>query len=624
MSRIRLLLFLLLFSGIGLFCGVFLFFTTNRWLDLSALEQGAAGHPSILLDDEGKEWGRFQLERKEPISLSSLSRLTIEAFLTSEDQEFFIHHGISLRGILRAIKTNLRQHRFAQGASTITQQLVRLLFVSKERTLWRKIREQVLSLLIEQQFSKEQILEAYLNNVYFGTGIYGIQAAAKRFWGIEAKDLSIAQSALLTGLLPSPERYSPITHEEIAKGRREVVLRSMLNRKTITKQQYDAALQEPLNIRHEPSSALAPHFREWLRRMLEEQFDRKTLYTGGLIIQTTLNRKAQEKADQVFKEHIKHLRSVEPKLDGALVCIDNATAGIKALVGGYDFMVSQYNKATQATRQMGSMFKPIIYTTALLNGSTMQDTEKDEPLVIGTWAPQNVSKDFIGTMTFAHAVTVSNNIIPVKLFFKLGAERISECAQKFHLPGPFPPYPSLALGCTECTPLQAAAYFAVYPNKGVYTEPHAIEWIKDEWGQKIWKYYAHSDTVIDWSTASQMLQVLRLVSARLRERMPEHWIRGDTAGKTGTTNDNRTCWFAGCTPTHTSVVYLGRDDNEPMEHRIFSAWHALPLWLDFNYFIENPKKTFYFDPQLSRIWVNRFSGAPSREGAADAIPLLTK
>src|SRR3989339_1501090 len=146
MSRIRLLLFLLLFSGIGLFCGVFLFFTTNRWLDLSALEQGAAGHPSILLDDEGKEWGRFQLERKEPISLSSLSRLTIEAFLTSEDQEFFIHHGISLRGILRAFKTNLRQHRFAQGASTITQQLVRLLFVSKERTLWRKIREQVLSL----------------------------------------------------------------------------------------------------------------------------------------------------------------------------------------------------------------------------------------------------------------------------------------------------------------------------------------------------------------------------------------------------------------------------------------------------------------------------------------------
>lgn len=623
MSRIRLLIFIFLFSCIGLFCGVFLFFTTNRWLDLSALEQGNSGRPSILLDDEGNEWGRFQLERKEPISLTQLTPLTIKAFLTSEDQEFFMHHGISFRGILRAIKTNLRQHRFAQGASTITQQLVRLLFVSKERTMWRKIREQLLSLLIEQQFSKEQILEAYLNNVYFGTGIYGIQAAAKRFWGIEAKQLSVAQSALLAGLLPSPERYSPLSHETIAKGRRAVVLRSMLNCKAITKEQYEEALEEPLNIHREPTNSIAPHFREWLRRILEERYDRKTLYTGGLIIQTTLNRKAQERAESVFKEHIKRLHSIEPKLDGALVCIDNATAGIKALVGGYDFSVSQFNKATQATRQMGSMFKPIVYTTALLNGITMKDTEKDEPLVIGDWAPQNVSKDFAGIMTFAHGLTISNNILSVKLFLKLGAERIIECAQKFHLPGPFPAYPSLALGCTECTPLQAAAYFAVFPNKGVYTEPHAIEWIKDGWGKKTWKYYAHSETVIDWSISSQMLQVLRLVCIHLKEKMPERWIHGDTAGKTGTTNDNRTCWFAGCTPTHTSVVYLGRDDNEPMEHKIFSAWHALPIWLDFNAIIENTKKNFFFDPQLKRIWINRFSGALAYEGSADAIQLLT-
>ncbi len=623
MTRIRTLFFLIIFSGLGIFSGFVFFFMTNRWLDLSALEQSAPGRPSILLDDEGVEWARFQLDKREPVALAALPDHLIKAFLAAEDHQFFVHHGISIRGVLRSLVTNIRHLRYVQGASTITQQLVRLFFVSNERTLWRKIREQLLSLLIEKQFSKEQILEAYLNHVYFGAGIYGVQAVAQRFWGVSVGDLTVSQSALLAGVLPSPQRYSPLYRERLALERRNIVLKRMLSCGFISQKVYADACKEPVALKR-PAEVFAPYVREMIRRTLEEQFDRQTLYTGGLVIQTTLNRKAQAEAERTFKRHITQLHGVEPKLDGALVCLDNGTAAIKALVGGYDYGVSQWNWATQAIRQMGSMFKPIVYTVALEQGKEFSDTSVDEPLVaIGQWAPQNVTHSFEGTVTLAHALALSHNIIPVKLLLEMGVEKIIACAKKLHLPGPFPPYPSLALGCTECSPLQAAALFNIFANRGVYTEPYSIEWIKNEWGQKIWKHYPRTEQVIPWSISSEVLQALRVVGDHLKERMPDRWISGDAAGKTGTTNDNRTCWFAGVTPTHSTVVCLGRDDNKPMERKIFSMWHALPLWLDFNGHIEDSSKNFFFDPQLRRMVVNRYSGLPVQEGTPNAVTLLS-
>ncbi|HBL98513.1 TPA: hypothetical protein DDZ86_02625 [Candidatus Dependentiae bacterium] len=624
MMRIRTLFFLVIFSVTGLLCGFAFFFMTNRWLDLSALEQSTPGRPSILLDDEGVEWARFQLDKREPIALSELPDHVVKAFLAAEDHQFFVHHGISVRGVLRSLITNIRHLRYVQGASTITQQLVRVFFVSNERTIWRKVREQLLSILIEQQFSKEQILEAYLNHVYFGAGIYGIQAAAQRFWKVSVRNLTVGQAALLAGILPSPQRYSPLYCERLALERRNIVLKCMLSCGFISQKVCDESSKGPVGLKRDSKEAIAPYLREMIRRQLEEKFGRNTLYTGGLIVQTTLNRKAQLEAEHTFKRHIERLRSVEPKLDGALVCLDNGTAAIKALIGGYDYGVSQFNRVTQAVRQMGSMFKPVVYAVALEQGKEFSDTAVDEPLVaIGNWAPQNVTREFEGTVTLAHALSLSNNIIPVKLLLEMGVEKIIACARRLQLPGPFMPYPSLALGCTECSPLQAAALFNLFANRGVYTEPYFIEWVKNEGGQKELKHYPRSEQVLSWAVSSELLQALRIVGDHLRDRMPDRWIQGDVAGKTGTTNDNRTCWFAGVTPTHTSVVCLGRDDNKSMEHKIFSMWHALPIWLDFNGHIEDPSKAFYFDPQLKRIRVNRYSGCPASESDVNSITLLS-
>ena len=363
--------------------GALFFIANNKVVDFSALEHYNPGQPSILLDDEGNEWARFQLDRREPIAYKDMPPHLINAFIATEDWSFFKHPGIALKGIVRSILVNLYHGRRVQGASTITQQLVRLLFFDAKKTFSRKIKEQIVALLVERQFTKEQILETYLNHVCFGCGIYGVQAAAKRFWAKDAQDLTVAESAALAGIMRSPRNYCPLVYPDACARRRSVVLRSMKKLNFISQDQYDQAHATPLIMQARARTYFAPHLKEWIRQFLEDRVGKTTLYTGGLHIKTTLNQNIQRIAEKQFQEQCKKLKkSLAPDVDGALISIDVSSGQIRALVGGVDFGISQWNRAFQARRQMGSVFKPILYSAAIQKGFSFADTDIDEQLEI--------------------------------------------------------------------------------------------------------------------------------------------------------------------------------------------------------------------------------------------------
>src|SRR5579885_1277524 len=284
------------------------FITHNKCIDFSVLEYYQAGQPSIVLDDEGHEWTRFQLDRREPIPLEKMPKHLIQAFIAAEDWRFFEHAGISWKGIIRSALVNLYHGRKVQGASTITQQLVRLLYFDAKKTFSRKIKEQLVAIMVEAQFTKEQILETYLNHVCFGCGIYGVEAACQRFWGKKAADISLDEAAVLAAIMRSPSRYCPIINPLSAEKRRDVILHSMRKLNIITQEEYELAKSLPVKVKDQ-DEPFAPHMKEMIRIFLEEQVGKTALYNGGLIIQTTLNRALQEKAQRAFARQFKQLRS---------------------------------------------------------------------------------------------------------------------------------------------------------------------------------------------------------------------------------------------------------------------------------------------------------------------------
>lgn len=610
------------------FSGGALFFLANQpWIDFSPLEHYNPGKPSILLDCRGNEWSRFELDKRQPINLNQLPQDLINAFLAAEDHHFFSHKGISWRGIMRSLLVNLYHRKIVQGASTITQQLVKLLFFNQQRTFKRKIKEQLLSLLVERQFTKQQIIETYLNHVYFGCGIYGVEAASQRFWGKPASELTLTESATLAGIVRSPGSYCPLLHPERALQRRNVVLRSMANCGFITQEAYLQERTRPLPVPAPMAPSCAPHLREKLRMHLEEFVGKDLLYTGGLTIQTTLDTTIQQQTSIALSNQLKKLRTtINPKLDGAVVSIDVKSGAIRALVGGADFKESQFNRATGAYRQLGSLFKPIIYGIALEHGHLFSDVEIDEPLQNTmpdqSWQPQNHHHHFEGAITLARALSYSNNIVAIKLLLKLGIEKAIKKARLAGIEKPITPYPSLALGCIEASPLQAAALFSIFANHGMYTKPYAIEWIKNEYGSKIWRHTPEEQRVFAPIIADQVARVL--CSSMERIKGLEKTLKGcQTMGKTGTTNSARSCWFAGSTPELTTVIYVGRDDNQDLGNNVYASQTAFPIWLENMRSVTPLEKRFNFDPSLVETKINLFSGEKAREKDPESITLLT-
>lgn len=619
---------LAIFFNLVAFASGFLFFLFRHpVVDFSVLERYDPGKPSILLDEKGREWARFQFDKREPISIKQMPPHLLQAFVAAEDWEFYNHSGLSWSGMIRSALVNLYHGRIVQGASTITQQLVKLLYFDPTRSFRRKLKEQFFTLMVERQFTKDQILETYLNHVYFGCGIYGVEAASQRFWNRKAADISADQAATLAAVVCSPGNYCPLLYPLSSEHRRNVVLGKMKRLKFISTEQHKKLTHTSLALRTPDSLYSAPHLKETLRRWLEEQYGKQRLYSGGLKIQTTLNRDLQSKAERSFKQHFKKIRqSYGGDIEGALITIDRSTGEIKALVGGVDFSGSQFNRALQAYRQQGSVFKPVLYATALERGMSLLDTSIDEPLKIKSggalWEPRNHTRTFEGEMTLARALSYSNNMISIKTLLEVGVEKVIASARKMRIKGQLNPYPSLALGCVDSTLFEVVGMFNVFANEGVYVEPHSIRWVKDKWGKKIYRKAYDKELVISSRIASQVGKTLMAGMERKR-KTTKHWIDSQAMSKTGTTNDSRTCWFAGSTPELTTALYIGSDDNRPLGQNVFPVHTAYPIWLALHKQVPTKTKQFSFDSSLKPVWADWKTGKlVSHQASSEVHSLL--
>lgn len=606
--------------------GMLAYISQNPIIQVHKQEPESVVYPSIVLDDEQNEIARFQLERQEYRAIDQIPQHVIEAFIAAEDHMFFSHVGISFKGIVRSLFVNLYYRRRVQGASTITQQLVRLLYLDSHKTIWRKIKEQMVALLIERQLSKHQIMELYLNQVYFGCGIYGVQAAAKRFWDKSIHEVSIDQAAALAAIMKSPQRYCPLTHPLSCQQRRNVVLHSMLQCGFINQETYDQALKTELIIMQNESSVQFGHVKEAIRAFVEQLVGRELLYKGGLVIQTTINKTIQEKSYQEFKKHIDTLRKkMLPEIDGGFLCMETKTGQIKAWIGGYDFNVSQFDRANQAKRQIGSIFKPLVYAAAIEQGAQFYNTHIDEPFELSfgksIWRPENYSNQFDGQMTLAYALAHSNNIVTIKTLLGIGTQRIIELARKCHISAELQPYPSLALGCLDGTLKEAVGMFNIFANDGCYVQPHVVRWIKDKWGTKIYKSQVEQECVLSPIVAGQVSKILNIRLEKIRKKAP-HLLKSQAIGKTGTTNDCRSCWFLGSTPDYTTGTYIGCDDNRSLGRHIYGSQVAFPHWLSVQQYLPNVTTSFAFDPSLKEMWIHQKTGLRCKSNDPHAIPIL--
>lgn len=596
----------------------------NHIIDFAPLEHYNPGKPTILLDDQGNEWARFELDRRDPIPYEAIPKHLVQAVIATEDREFFNHCGISIKGIMRSMLVNLKNRRFVQGASTITQQLIRLLFFDARQTVSRKIKEQVVALLVEQQFTKEQILETYLNHVCFGCGIYGVEAACQRFWKKSARDITVAQAATLASTLKNPSRFCLLNSTENVRKRRDTMLSIMFRMGFITSEECKEAQMEPIEIVHKKNNDIAPHFKEAVRIFLEQEVGKTRLYNGGLVVQTTLNRRVQRVANKYFKYQFKLMRDrVAEAIDGGLLSVDPHAGHIKAMIGGYDFNVSKFNRALQARRQMGSIFKPLVFASAVDQGASFADVEIDEPIDLvfegKVWSPRNYTRRFDGKMTLARALSTSINTITAKTFLRAGGQNVVDLAKRCRLAQDLKLYPSLALGCLDVTIKEAVGALGIFANSGVYVEPHMVKWVKDEFGTKIYRFTPQRETVLDARVTGQVTKVLSLGIERYLKKFKVVDFKSEAFGKTGTTNDSRTCWWCGSTPSLATVIYAGCDDNASLGQNVYPISTIFPIWLNMYKELQADAEKFSYHPALKEKKINWKTGERSQVFKNDDI-----
>lgn len=592
-------------------------------VDLRALENYNPGQPTILYDDAGVEWARFEMVKREPVSIQQIPEHVIHAFLAAEDKDFFSHGGISWRGIVRSLWVNIRSRKFVQGASTITQQLVKLLFCDSGKTWQRKIKEQILALVVEQRMSKEYILQTYLNHVYFGVGVYGVEGASNNFWGCTVRDLTVAQGAMLAGIVKWPARYCPRINTDQALVRRNYVLKNMLRAGFITPEVYTQACAEKCTL-SSPRVVQAPYFRQALGFWLEEKFGKETLYTGGLRVYTTLNSTMQAQAEGAFCAQIAKLRATTlalSSINGGLVTIESETGAIKALIGGYNFAESQFNRVTQARRQLGSLFKPLLYACAVREGATMADVAVDEPITINGWSPQNYHKTFEGPMILARALSHSINSIAVKILISVGYDAVCDLAHKAGIKTSLTQVPALALGCVDVTPLEVVEMFTLFSNNGRCVNPYGIVRIVDTHNHLWYEHAQTSRKLLSSRIAGQITQVLKLTAERLIPDIKK--LKCEAIGKSGTTNQSRTCWFCGATPGYTTAIYMGTDDNKSLGSWIYPVHTVIPVWTAAHRAYGHTQMYFMHDPTLYMVPVHQRTGKILRDlHDPEALPIL--
>jgi penicillin-binding protein 1A len=680
-GRFLLGLLILLSAVIGAAAGLVLVYST----DLPQVEQLERYRPSSvteLYDDQGRVIGTFALQRRVIATYDDYPPVLRDALVSIEDKDFYTHSGINFWRIIGAAYRDIESQGRVQGASTLTMQLARNLFLSPDRSFHRKIQEALLAIQIERRFTKSQIFTLYANQIFLGHGAYGFEAASEYYFSKPAKKLTLHEAALLAGLPKAPQYYSPINHPDRALRRRNLVINSMVEDGKITTAQANPAKARPiqLNLQKDPNS-LAPNFAEEIRRYLENKYGSDQVLEGGLRVYTALDMDLQKVAQQVvldglaayerrhgwrgklpnvreqgpldkyndpdwdqqaevngyihalvtsvavnvaqirFGEHTATLSPADvawtrhklPDLfkpgdviyvkvlaldsgktkvsleqdsgaEGALVAIDNASGEIKAMVGGRDYNLSKFNRATQALRQVGSSFKPYVYTAVMDQGGSPDDTILDAPITFqtasGPYTPHNYDQKFEGTISLRRALAQSRNIPALKLADRIGMRSVIDYAHRFGVTSNIPAYLPVALGSAEITLIEQTSAFSVFPNDGVRISPRYITKVTDYEGRVLEEDFPDIKDVISSRTARIMTSMLHEVvlhgTAAAAAKMPY-----PLGGKTGTTNDFTDAWFIGFSPSMTCGVWIGYDEKKSLGDKETGARAALPIWMQF-------------------------------------------
>jgi penicillin-binding protein 1A len=508
-----------------------------------------------------------------PVDLSRLPAHVPAAFVAIEDRRFYDHTGFDPLGIGRAVMANLAEGRTAQGASTITQQLVKNLFLTSDQTVERKAREVLLAVQMERTYSKRQILSMYLSRVYFASGAYGLEAASRRYFNKPAAQLSIREAATLAGVLKSPTNYNPVEHRQRADQRARLVLDAMVETGAISPAQRSQALARPLKVWATAPTAPAQYFVDWL--------DGQTQSLVGaprqdLVVETTLDLGLETAAASAMKT-VLAARADQKVEQAALVSVDGA-GRVRALVGGAGYGHSPYNRAVEARRQAGSAWKPFVYLAALEAGRRPEDLVMDEPVTIAGWSPQNYTETFAGAVTVEQALSQSLNTVAARLADEVGRPAVAQAARRLGVASPVNVDPAMALGAVEVSPLELAQAYAVLANGGRRVSVYGVERIRAAGGGPVLyqRKAPPQPQVVSNPPLSDLNRMLRsavAVGTGARAAFPGY----DLAGKTGTTSDYRDAWFAGYTANFATVVWMGRDDNKPMG-RVTGGSAPAELW----------------------------------------------
>jgi penicillin-binding protein 1A len=581
----------------------------------------------------------FYLEKRDPVPIKIIPDYLKNALIVTEDRSFYQHSGIDLKGILRAIYRDIKAGKFVEGASTLTQQLSKTLFLQPRKTLLRKAKEAFLSFQIERRYTKDEILELYLNQVYFGSGAYGVESAARIYFGKPVSDLDLSECALLAGLPKSPSRYSPLIDKDLALKRRNIVLKQMKDTGVISQAVFNIAKEEPLNlVKQNKTSVKAPYFIESIKLFLENTIGSSRLYKGGLTVITTLEFKLQKAAElavekglSALEHRMKQQLIKNPDPQCALVSLDVLSGGILAMVGGSDFSKTRFNRATIAKRQPGSAFKPIVYAYAIEQGFSQNKIILDAPVAfkIGNrkkeWEPKNFSDDYKGEMTLRMALALSKNIPAVRLIEMLGPSSVVRFAHTMGIESTLSPNLSLALGTSGVKLINLTAAYSVFPNKGKLIEPYGVVEVVDANGRLVWRVKPQKKAVISRESAAIITDMLRSVIQNGTGKKAKV-IRRPIAGKTGTTDEFKDALFIGFSPSITTGVWVGQDTFTTIGKGETGARAALPIWIEFmqKALLGRPVQYFDIPDDVIKVRIDPWTGLLATDDAPNAVKALFK
>lgn len=552
---------------------------------------------TTIYDKNNKVVDTLSVEAREVVKLEDVSPYIKDAFLSIEDKQFYSHHGLNFKGIARAVITTFLKGRATQGGSSITQQLAKNAFLTPEKTFSRKVKEAILTYQIERTYTKDEILERYLNEIYYGSGSYGIKNAAEQYFKKDVKDLNIAESALLAGIPNRPTKYDPNRNLENALHRQRIILKEMYTDGRITKEQYDEALaykfelENEDNVKNVPANTSIiynkrtkntyknPELTTIVEDYLAEIYDEEQIYTSGLKIYTTIDLDYQKVAKETFNSY-PYFKNKE--INGAMITLDPFTGGIVSIVGGKNFKAGNFDRATMARRQLGSSFKPFVYLEALENGFETYSVVVNDFVAFGKWAPKNFDGRYSYNSTLVNSLNLSLNVPAVKLLDAITVDKFKEgIGDNIKLTSEVKDL-TAALGSVDSTPVNVAANFSIFVNGGYIVKPNIIREIRDN--QDILIYVADIEKTkvfdsVDVSAITAMLKTVVSNGTASRARVVDKSGRPiQQGGKTGTTNEHRTAWFVGITPEYVTVCYIGRDDNKPMYGKMTGGSAVAPMW----------------------------------------------